>query len=85
MQEHILLRTKTLRLEILCAALFTACDEVFDFDGGNDRWQTVNNEMWILMDGRDDVSRVARFIIGDDELIRFPGFAESTRFHRVTE
>lgn len=47
-------------------------------------WRTCNDEVQLLLDEEFfDWSRTERYIISGDELICYPGFAESRRYHRV--
>lgn len=62
----------------------TAYSDTFGYNDGSDKWQTVNNEVWFLINGRDDLQRVVRYIIEDNELIEFPGFAGSRRYSAQT-
>ena len=54
-----------------------------NYNGDDYEWQTVNGEVWLLFYGRDDIGSVTRYIISGDELILFPGFANSPRLSRV--
>ena len=49
-------------------------------------WRTCNDEVQLLWD-EEFVAwvRTERYIISGDELIRYPGFAESRRYHRVAD
>lgn len=54
-----------------------------DFYSDEDRWQTADNEVQYMMYGSDEFNLMVRYVLAGDELILFPGFAESPRFHRV--